>query len=121
MVVFDEYHHAEIRIFAAYMCLTLGAWFYFCSKGRGKRIMALICGTITSMWVVALAKWALIPLQKWLLGDPVSPSETSRWVGPSSAIIGWVGRLIVLLAPALILLLPKASRPIVPEQASRAG
>ena len=68
------------------------------------------------MWIVALAKWVLIPLQKWPTGYPVAPSEATRWVETSSAMIGSVWIVIMLIAPALLNLLPQAPRPIVSKE-----
>ncbi|MGD2206512.1 MAG: hypothetical protein PVH17_07010, partial [Anaerolineae bacterium] len=65
-----------------------------------------------AMWIVALAKWVLIPLQKWPTGYPVSPSEATRWVEVGSAMIGWVWILVMLLAPALLSLLRQSPGPI---------
>jgi hypothetical protein len=68
------------------------------------------------MWIVALAKWILIPLQKWPTGYPIAPSETSRWVETSSALLDWVWIIIMLLAPALLNFLPHDSVSIAPKK-----
>jgi hypothetical protein len=116
LLMFDEYHHADVWRFMAWICLALGAWLYLRAKGRKQRILALICGATGAMWIVALAKWVLIPLQKWPTGYPVAPSEATRWVETGSAMIGWVWILIMLLAPALLNLLPPAPGPIVSSE-----
>jgi hypothetical protein len=92
--------------------LALGAWLYLRAKGTKQRILALVCGATGAMWIVALARWVLIPLQKWPTGYPVSPSEAARWVEVGSAMIGWVWILVMLLAPALLSLLPQSPNPI---------
>jgi lysylphosphatidylglycerol synthetase-like protein (DUF2156 family) len=112
MVLFDEYHHDSVWQLVAWSCLALGAWLYLRAKRQKQRILALICGATGAMWIVALAKWVLIPLQKWPTGYPVSPSEAIRWVEVGSAMIGWVWILIMLLAPALLSLLPQSPDPI---------
>lgn len=116
LLMFDEYHYADVWRFMAWICLALGAWLYLRAKGQKQRILALICGATGAMWIVALAKWMLIPLQKWPTGYPVSPSEATRWVETGSATIGWVWILIMLLAPALLSLLPKVPDPVVSSE-----
>jgi len=86
------------------------------SVGVWQRILALIGGATGAMWMVALAKWALIPLQKWPTGYPVAPSEATRWVETGGAMIGWVWILIMLVAPALLNLLPQAPSPILSKE-----
>ena len=112
MLLFDEYHHANLWQLVAWSCLALGAWLYLRAKRQTQRILALICGATGAMWIVALAKWVLIPLQKWPTGYPVSPSEATRWVEVGSAMIGWVWILVMLLAPALLSFLPQSPDPI---------
>jgi hypothetical protein len=116
MLLFDEYHHEELWKFMAWLCLALGAWFYLRVKSQKRRILALLSGATGAMWIVALAKWALIPLQKWPTGYPISPSETTRWVETGSAMLGWVWILFMLLAPALLKFLPQAPDPITPKK-----
>jgi hypothetical protein len=116
LLEFDEYHHADLWQFMAWICLALGAWLYLRAKRPKQRILALTCGATGAMWTVALAKWVLIPLQKWPTGYPVAPSEVTRWVETGSAMIGWVWILIMLLAPALLNLLPQAPGPIVSSE-----
>lgn len=115
-LVFDEYHHADAWQFMAWICLALGAWLYLRAKRQKQRILALICGATGGMWIIALAKWVLIPLQKWPTGYPVSPSEATRWLETGSAMIGWVWILILLLVPALLNLLPQAPDAIVSSE-----
>lgn len=116
LLVFDEYRHEDIWKLIAWICLALGAWLYLRAKGQKQRILALIGGTTGAMWIVALAKWVLIPLQAWPTGYPVAPSEATRWVETSGALIAWVCCLIILLAPALLNLLPQTPSPIVSKE-----
>jgi hypothetical protein len=118
MLMFDEYHYADVWRSMAWICLALGAWLYLRAKGQRQRILALICGATGAMWIVALAKWILIPLQNWPTGYPVAPSEITRWVETGSTMIGWLWILIMLLAPALLSLLPKSPDPVVPSERS---
>lgn len=107
-LLFEEYRYDDLWQFMAWICLALGAWLYLRAKGQEQRILALVGGATGAMWIVALAKWVLIPLQAWPTGYPVSPSEATRWVETGSAMVGWVLILIVLLSPALLSLLPQA-------------
>jgi hypothetical protein len=115
-ILFDEYHHAEIWLSATWILLALGAWLYLRAKGRWQRSLALIFGATGAMWTVALAKWVLIPLQKWPMGYPLSPSEATRWVETGSALAGWLCILLMLVAPALMDLLPPAPGSIVSRE-----
>lgn len=115
VLVFDEYRYNEAWQCAAWACLALGAWLYLRARGQKRRILALICGATGAMWIVALGKWVLIPLQKWPVGYPVSPSEVTRWVETGSTMIGSIVVLMMLLAPALLKLLPRAPGPVVPS------
>ncbi len=115
LIAFDEYRYEDIWASIAWICLALGAWGYLRAKRQKQRILALIGGGTGAMWVVALAKWVLIPLQKWPTGYPVAPSEASRWVETGSTMIHWVGILIILIAPALLNLLPSGPAPDVEE------
>jgi hypothetical protein len=114
-LAFDEYRYEDIWKSIAWLCLALGAWLYLQAKGPKQRILALIGGATGAMWIVALAKWALIPLQKWPTGYPAAPSETTRWVETGSTIVGWIWILIMLMAPALLSLLPSSPPPNVQE------
>ena len=115
MLAFDEYQHEELWKFMAWVCLALGAWLYLRAKRQKQRILALIGGASGAMWIVALSKWMLIPLQKWPMGYPVSPSETTRLVETGSTMIGWVWILLMLIAPVLLNLLPPSPPPNIQE------
>jgi hypothetical protein len=116
LIVFEEYQHEYIWQLLAWICLALGAWLYLRAKNQKQRILALLGGATAAMWFVALAKWMLIPLQEWPTGYPVAPSEATRWVETGSAMINWVFILIMLIAPALLNLLPQAPNPILSKE-----
>jgi hypothetical protein len=120
LLLFDEYRYEEIWKFIAWICLALGAWAYLRVKVQKRRIVALLCGATGAMWIVTLAKWVLIPFQMWPNGYPIAPSETTRWLETSSAMLDWVFLLIMLLAPALLSFLPSPTNPDVQEGASLA-
>ncbi len=105
-ILFEEYRHDALGQLVAWIPLALGAWCYLRARGQKQRILALIGGATGTMLAVAVAKWLLIPLQSWPAGYPVSPSEATRWVEAGSAVTGWVWIVLMLLAPALLRLLP---------------
>jgi hypothetical protein len=108
LVTFDEYHFDGPWKLAASVCLTMGAWLYLRAENKNSRIMALVSGTTVTMWMVVIAKWVLIPLQKWPAGYPISPSEITRWTETGYTFISWIGFTLILLAPALFDLFPSA-------------
>ena len=109
-LTFDEYHFDSIWKLMAWTCLGLGAWLYLQrAKGLKQRILALLGGATGAMWVIALAKWVLIPMQKWPTGYPISPSVATRWTETGGALVGWVLILMLLAAPALLNLLPSGT------------
>jgi hypothetical protein len=114
-LLFEEYRPRSLAQLLPGLCLALGAWFYLRAKGHRGRIRALIGGASGAMWTAALAKWLLIPLQAWPTGYPVAPSPTTRWVETGSTFVEWAGILLVLLAPALLDLLPRAPAPVAAE------
>ena len=115
LLVFEEYRYDDLWKLIAWLCLALGAWWYLRAKEPKQRILALIGGATGAMWVVAFAKWVLIPLQKWPTGYPVAPSETTRLVETGSAMVSWVLILAMLVTPALLNLLPSLPPPNVEE------
>ena len=120
-LAFDEYHFDSIWKLMAWTCLGLGAWQYLQrAKGLKQRITALLGGATGAMWVIALAKWVLIPMQKWPTGYPVSPSVTTRWTEVGGALVGWVMILMLLGAPALLNLLPPGTGPNVQSETTAA-
>jgi len=106
ILAFDEYRFEVLWKFCAWACLALGAWLYLRRKSQVRRIYALLGGATAAFWTVALAKWTLIPLQKWPTGYPIAPTVASRWVETGSALISWVFVLGILCAPALTNWLP---------------
>jgi hypothetical protein len=115
ILAFDEYRFEELWKFSAWACLALGAWLYLRGKEYRQRILALLGGTTAAFWIVALAKWLLVPLQKWPTGYPIAPSVTSRWVETGDTLMIWFFFLGILIAPALTKWLPPLSDPVPAE------
>lgn len=116
MLTFEEYRYDEVWKFAAWLCLALGAWFYLRAKKQKQRILALMGGATAAMWIIIIAKWILIPYQKWPDGYPIAPSEITRWNEVGYTTIGWVGIMLMMLAPSLLNLLPSKPNSQVQEE-----
>ena len=121
MLAFEEYRYEELWKVGAWACLALGAWLYLRGKGRGQRILALLGGSTLALWIVALAKWILVPLQKWPTGYPIAPSVTSLWVETGEALMTWFFFMGILIAPALTKWLPPYSKPTHVEENDPVG
>ena len=106
MLAFDEYRQEELWKVSAWACLALGAWLYLKGKGRTQRILALLGSTTATFWIIAIANWVLIPLQKWPTGYPIAPSQATRWVSTADTLLTWLFILGILCAPALTSWLP---------------
>jgi hypothetical protein len=109
LFTFDEYHYEQVWLFLAWTCLAIGAWLHLRVSGPKQRILALVGGITGAMWVVALAKWVLIPLQAWPDGFPVAPSPATRLFETGSALIDWGLIVLMLCMPALLNLLPSST------------
>jgi len=105
-IAFEEFQYDEISKLAAWIFLALGAWKYLRSGEKKQRILGLIGGATGAMWVVAISYWILIPLQNWQDRYSLISMNDLRWTDTSTAIIGWICILLVIIAPALLNLLP---------------
>jgi hypothetical protein len=121
VLAFDEYRYNDPWKFAAWVFLALGAWLYLRAKGQKQRIHRLVLGATCAMWTVSLAIWVLIPLQAWPTGYPIAPSEATRWVATSEALLGWLFILWMLYAPSLIKWLPPLPESVPPEDEGSAN
>ncbi|MFN2198776.1 MAG: hypothetical protein ACK2UW_21835 [Anaerolineales bacterium] len=109
VLVFEEYRGDIPWMLASWLCLAVGAWIYLRASKKRVRFTAIIGGTTAAMWLIALAKWVLIPYQMWPEGYPVSPSEATRWVETSSVLISWALMVLIMAAPVLLNRLPPAA------------
>jgi hypothetical protein len=107
LFIFEEYQHDEPWQIASWVILAVGCWLYLRSRDKRQRILILLGGVTLAMWVVAVGKWVLVPIQDWGPFFQRHPAETERWVEFWWTLAEWVGILIVLLIPALLGLLPR--------------
>jgi hypothetical protein len=112
VLAFEEYRGDTLWKLAIWSCLAVGAWLYLRARSPRSRILALIGGTTAALWLMALAKWFLIPYQMWPVGYPYSPSEASRWLETSGALFTWVFYLAIMLAPVLLVKLLPPGEPL---------
>ena len=103
-LTFDEYHHENIWLFAAFANLAIGAWLYLRSHRKLTRILALVGGATGSLWLIAIAKWNLVPLQTW----PVN-LEGERIFEALAAIGNWIVTSLALIVPAIFRFLPSST------------
>lgn len=108
LLIFDEYQHEKPWIFAAFTSLIIGSWFYLRAREQNKRFLALVGGATAAMWIVAIGKWMLVPIQNW----PVM-LESERWFEAAWAISSWIVTIAALAAPKLLNFLPPSSSPAV--------
>lgn len=105
---FDEYRHEEFYLVASVLLLAAGAWVYLRSGGLGRRALTLFTALTLAMMAAALGKWLIVPIQEWPAGSGLHPPESSRWPEalPTAVMWGWI--MIVMVAPALLALLPRS-------------
>lgn len=113
-LIFDEYQYANPWKFAALSSLAIGCWIYLRGKVRQRRIMALLCSVTLAMWIIAVGKWLIVPLQDWPVWFQWHPPETERWFAAGSTLAGWVCIVAAIIAPALLNLAPPIPQP--PQQ-----
>ena len=116
LFVFDEYRHNELWSLASWIFLAIGCLLYLHSQEKYQRILILLCGATLAMWIVAVGKWVLVPIQDWGPYFASHPPETERWFVFYRTIVGWICIVIVLLAPALLNFLPTSPPQNVQEE-----
>jgi hypothetical protein len=110
--LFDEYHYAEIPHILAWLVLALGAGLYLRVKGWKRQILALLGGATAAVLISAVARWIIVPLQTQWLRNPTSETRLNETV--YVLVIG-TGAILLLLAPALLNLLPGNGRTVFDE------
>ncbi|MGD8404019.1 MAG: hypothetical protein PVJ21_10185 [Anaerolineales bacterium] len=113
-IAFEEFQYDELSKIIAWISLALGALLYLRSNEIKQRILALIGGATGAMWTIAISYWVLIPLQDW----PTRYVKDFLWTDTSTAILGWVCFLLIMIAPALLNLMPYSPPPDVQENVS---
>ena len=111
VLIFDEYQGDEPWKFLSWLCLGIGCWLYLRTSDQQKRILILFCGATLALWILAIGKWYLVPLQNWEIWFEWHPSETERWFEAGSVIADWLVLMIVMGIPALFPRLPQKTTP----------
>ena len=116
LLIFDEYRQDELWSLASWIFLAIGCLLYLHSQEKYQRILILLCGATLAMWIVAVGKWFLVPIQDWGPYFESHPPETERWFEFYRTIAEWICIVIVLLAPALLNFLPTSPPQNVQEE-----
>lgn len=109
-LTFDEYHYENPWTFSAFTCLAIGGLIYLLARGKNTRFLALVGGVTGAMWIIAIGKWIIVPLQNWpvdLAAERIF--EFLRTIG------SWVVMIAVMTAPWFLNLLPPAPSPALDE------
>lgn len=100
-LIFDDYQHEKLWMFAAITSLAIGGGLYLRAREQNKRFFALVCGATAAMWIVAIGKWILVPMQNWSVNLESERIFKSLW-----AVSSWIVTIAALATPALMNLLP---------------
>jgi len=104
-LIFDEYQHEGPWIFAAFTCLAAGAYCNLVAKEHNKRLLALVIGASMALWMVAIGKWNIVPIQNWPVDLAAERSFESL-----RTLTAWISIMAALFAPALLDLWPRISK-----------
>jgi len=113
--VFDEYQYDQPWKIGAWACLAVGCWLYLHSANQSRQIVILLCGATLAMWIVAVGKWFLVPIQDWPVWFGNHSRESERWFEAGRTLADWACIVITLLIPSLLKLLPRSQKSI-PEE-----
>jgi hypothetical protein len=116
LFIFDEYRQKELWSLASWIFLAIGCLLYLYSKEKYQRILILLCGATLAMWIVAVGKWFLVPIQDWGPYLKSHPPETERWFEFYRTMAEWICIVIALLSPALLSFLPTSPPQNVQEE-----
>ena len=80
------------------------------ARQEKKRFLTLVGGATVAMWIVAIGRWIIVPMQSWPM-----ILESERWFETVYTIGSWIITIAALIAPASFNLLPPSPRPTVEE------
>jgi len=109
-LVFDDYSNEEPYVIVASLILAAGAWVYLRSTRPWQRSLALLTGVTLAMAVAAIGKGILYSSPDWPY-----PRAITWQTEVLSTVFGWAWLAIVILAPSLLVLLPRPTEPLQPE------
>ena len=111
-MAFEDYPHPhkQLYIFVASLILVAGAWVYLRSAHLWQRSLALFGGITLSMAVAATGRAILYANP--LLWPRAAPRSFTWQSEVLSTVFGWGLLVAVIMAPALLRLLPRPAKPL---------
>jgi len=111
---FDEYQHKGGYVLAGTLFLALGAWLYLRGKTSRGHVLVLLSGMTLAMWIMAVGKWIIVPLQDWPVWSSWHPPGIERWFESGREVITWVWMMVAVSGPGLLGLLPREKEATLP-------
>jgi hypothetical protein len=105
-MTFDEYVGDEPYMFASFLVLAVGAWFYLRSQGEWKRFGSLFVALTLAISIAAGGKAILIPAQDW----PFTIDQGLVVAEVKHTIIMWGWFAAGMLLPVAARFLPQSDR-----------
>ena len=105
-LTFDEYVGEEPYMFASFLVLAVGAWFYLRSQGEWKRFGSLCVALTLAISIAAVGKAILIPTQDW----PFTIDQGLVVAEVKHTIIMWGWFATGMLLPVAARFLPQSDR-----------
>jgi hypothetical protein len=113
-ITFDDYSGEEPYMFASFLVLALGAWFYLRSQGEWARFGSLFVALTLAIFIVAGGKAIIIPGQDWPF--PIDQGLVRAEVKHTIFMWGWFAAGMLLpLAARFLSQSDRASHPTVAE------
>lgn len=106
LITFDAYAGDEPYVFASFLVLAVGAWFYLRSQGEWKRFGSLFVALTLAISIAAAGKAILIPGQDWPF--PIDRGLVVSEVKHTIIMWGWFAAGMLL--PVAARFLPRSDR-----------
>lgn len=105
LLTFDDYHHAGPYVFASFLILALGGWFYLHNNVPWKKFVFLFSGLTVAMIVTVIGAAVLVEYTPY--------ADVRTWqVAIAETITTWMWLAVFMLLPPLINLLPQPHNPL---------
>jgi len=106
LITFDAYVGDEPYVFASFLVLAAGAWFYLRSQGEWKRFGSLFVALTLAIFIAAAGKAIIIPTQDWPF--PIDRGLVVSEVRHTIIMWGWFAAGMLL--PVAARFLPQSDR-----------